>query len=134
MAEARYDSNVDNVESKINRLYHMREEIRRIEAELKAFKTTFRAIENDILDILQDGNLTKLGTDLATVSMSESKVPTVDPDHWEDVWQFIFDNGYMELMRKQLNSTPWAELHKMGIEVPHVTPTAQRKLNLRKAG
>ena len=134
MSETRYDTeNIDNVESKIDRLFHMREDIRHMEAEVKAIKATYRAIEADVMDLLQDQNLAKIGTELATVSISETDVPSVDPDHWEDVWQFLMDNGYTECLRKQLNSTPWAELRKLGVEVPYVEAATQRKLNLRKA-
>jgi hypothetical protein len=133
MAESRFDTNVDSLHGKIDRAFYMREDIRIREAELKESKRMLREIEADIMDLLEDQELSKVGTDTATVSMSYSEVPTVDSEHWEDVWAFLMDNGYTECLRKQLNSTPWAELRKIGVEVPYVSATTQRKLNLRKA-
>ena len=134
MSEMRYDAEgVTSLHDKIDRAFYLRDEIRRFEAELKEMKAVLRHIEGDIMDLLEDGELSTAGTEKAKVSVSYTEVPSVDPNHWEDVWSFIMENGYTEVLRKQLNSTPWAELRKIGVELPHVTATQQRKLNLRKA-
>lgn len=133
MSEVRYDSNVDGLHDKIDRAFFLREEIRMREAEVKEHKRVLREIEEDIMDLLEDQELSKVGTDRATVSMSYSDMPSVDSEHWEDVWHYLMSNGYTEVLRKQLNSSSWNELRKMGIEVPYVTATTVRKLNLRKA-
>jgi hypothetical protein len=121
------------LEDLINRAFAMRESVRVHEAQGKEMKKILTALENDILDILEDQGVTKMGTSLATVSVSEQLSPTVDPLHWPEVFQYLFDNGYLELIRKQLNSGAWKELLQQGIEVPHVTPFLGRKLNMVKA-
>lgn len=131
MAEASQET--PTLESQIDSLYFMREQVRDLEEQVKTIKKVMSTLEKDILDTLEDQGLTKMGTNVATVSVSTNLSPTVDPEHWPDVFNYLFANGYIEVLRKQLNSGPWQELLKLGIEVPHVTPFEGKKLNLRKA-
>ena len=123
----------DTIEHRIKRLRYLREDIKRLEEEVKALKASKRDLELDVMDHMEEQGVTKLGTDFATVSISETEMPTVDSEHWPEVFAYLFENDYLEVMRRQLNSGAWAELKKMGIDVPHVTTFVNKKLNLRAA-
>lgn len=132
MAEAAQTQDV-TIEERIDRLFYLREDIRRLEAEVKALKGMKTTLEHDILDYMEDEGLAKLGSELATVSVSITERPTVDSEQWPEVFRFLFENDLLEVLRKQLNSGPWEELKKQGVEIPHVSTFEDKKLNLRKA-
>lgn len=114
----------------ISKLSHLKKDIAHLEAEAKALKGTKQKLEYQIMDLLDDYGVTKAGAAGISVAISEDTVPHVDPDHWEEVWDYLFNNGYTELLRKQLNSAPYKELIRLGIEVPHVKSATVRRLNM----
>lgn len=121
-----------SLDEKINELQQLKDQISLAEDQLKTLKGLKTAVEHDIMDILDDQGVTRAGNDVASVSISETEVPAVDPEHWEDVWQFLFKNGFTELLRRQINSRSWASLRALGVEVPHITATTVRKLSVTK--
>lgn len=132
MSEAMEEA-VTHMNDDIDALFYTREEVRRLEAELKGLKARQTELEHRVLDKMDAQGLQKAGTDLANVSVSTEEMPTVDPEHWEDVWNFVFENGYLELLRRQINSTSYRELKKLGVEIPYVSDFVKVKLNLRAA-
>lgn len=119
------------INDKLRRMRFLRDDIRRVEAELKGLKGMFAALQTDVLDDMDAQGLTKISNEYATAFVKEEELPSVDSEHWPDVWRFLFEHGYLEVLRKQLNSTAWRELVKLGIDVPYVSTTTKRSLNLR---
>jgi hypothetical protein len=98
---------------------------------LEELAAEYAAEEARVLSQMTDDGVQTVGTANATVSRSEEDMPTVDAAHWEDVFKWIYDNGFFELFRKQLNAAPWRELIGLGEEIPHVTAFTKEKLSLR---
>jgi hypothetical protein len=115
----------------VTSLVDRREQIRKLEAQLKELKAAQRENELEVMDTLDALGVEGAKTEFATVSISSEEQPTVDPEHWPDVWEYLFNNGYTELLRRQINALPWRALKDLGVEIPHVTPFTQRKLNIR---
>jgi hypothetical protein len=115
----------------INHANALRLQVKNLRAEADALDKSLTKVEGVIMARMDDQGLTTSGTDRATVSISEEVLPQVDPAHWEEVWKHLFENGYTELMRKQLNSTSYRELLALGAEIPFVSPFTKRKLNVR---
>lgn len=121
-----------SLDYKIAELQQLKDQISLQEDHLKRLKASKTAVEHDIMDLLDDQGVTRAGNDVATVSITESEVPNVDSAHWEDVWTFLFENGYTEVLRRQINSKAWDNLRKIGVDIPHVSVAQVRKLSMTK--
>lgn len=120
------------IDELISDLQQLKDQISLAEDNIKRLKERRTAVEHDIMDLLDDQGVTRAGNDMATVSISETEVPNVDSSHWDDVWNFLFENGYTEVLRRQINSKAWANLRAIGVEIPHVTVATLRKLSVTK--
>lgn len=121
-----------DLESKIDRLQKLKEEIREWNALVNEMKTEANELESDITTIMSDLTLKRAGTKNASASLSESIVPSVDPAHWNDLRQWAVENDYQEILPRSLNQTSYRELLEIGIDIPHVEPYTKVKLSLRK--
>ena len=113
----------------ITMLAEQRAEITAIEKQVKKLKSIRHKTEFKIMDAMAAQGLQKAGGDSATVSVKEEVVPVVDPEHWEDVWQYLFENGLTSLLYRRLLSSGWKELENLGESIPHVTGQTITKLN-----
>lgn len=119
------------LQERIDSVKYMRDELRLLESQRKALESACRQKEAEIIEILEEQGLQKMATDFATVSISTATHPRVNPEHWPDVWEFIWENGLFELLRKQLNSGAFRELQSLGMELPYVEPEEVKRLNVR---
>ena len=119
-----------SMEEKITRMKYLRDDYRRLDAESKALKDEYRLLEEEVVNLLKDDNLVTAGNSVASVSMSTEDVPTVDPEYWEELRQWLFDNGYADCLTKSLKAASVRELWAMGIELPHVSRFPKTKLSL----
>lgn len=123
-----------NLESKIDELYELKAMIRAEMRRVNELKEIAVSLEEEIVTTMGDLALKKVGTDLASVSLSETIVPSADPEYWNDIRVWAIENDFQELLPRQLNQTSYRELLEMGIEVPHVEPFTKVKMSLRKTG
>jgi hypothetical protein len=119
-----------SLNDKITRMKSLRDSYRHLDAESKALKEEYKEIEALVMAVLYETEMTNAGNDVASVSMSEEDVPSVDAVHWEEVREWLVENDYNECFPKKLNSAPVRELWNMGVEIPHVTRFTKRKLSL----
>ena len=119
-----------DLNSTLTRMKHLRDQYRHLDAESKALKEEYKALEMQVIEHLSDAEMTKAGNDLVTASMSEEELPTIDPMYWDEVREFLIENGYEDCLPRRLNSAPVKELWSMGIEIPHVTKYSRKKLSL----
>lgn len=117
----------------ITMLSETRAEIKAAEEAIKPMSKRKIVIEQKIMDKMADQGLLKAGGDKASVSIKEEMVPSVDPEHWEDVWQYLFNNGYTSLLYRRLLGSGWKELVQNGEEIPHVSAQIIKKLNFRNS-
>ena len=106
--------------------------IRSENRKLTELKDHANALEDQIKTIMSDMALKKAGTELASISISETIVPTADPEHWNEIREWAIENDYQELLPRSLNQTSYRELLEMGIEIPHVTPFNKVKMSITK--
>jgi len=116
--------------SKIDELYELRERKRELTAELKTVEELM-----DQLDASIQGDLNGLGLTLgrgtrASVSITETEVPSaVD---WDDIYQWMKDNDAPYLLERRLSASAWRELKAAGELVPGTETFVRRKLSVRK--
>lgn len=113
----------------IDNLWAMREEKRRLEAELKEVEDRIAELEEQLLDRLDAEGLDKATGSKATVSVSTNTVAQVTD--WDELWKFILKNKYTHLLQRRVSDPAYRELLEQGKRVPGVEPFLRRRLNLR---
>lgn len=115
---------------KINELYELRESMRDLNAQLKALKEQYDEMELSVLNEMDAQGTTLTRSARASVSVSESTVPTVTD--WEAVYDYVRANDAMYLFERRVAATAWRELLESGDKVPGTEPFTKRSLSLRK--
>jgi hypothetical protein len=115
---------------KINALYELRDKKRDLQAELKILDEAFRELELSILNEMDAQGTTLTRGSRATVSISESIVPTVTD--WDQFYDYVRENDAMYLFERRVAATAWRELLESGDKVPGTEPFTKRSLSLRK--
>lgn len=115
---------------KIDDLRKQRDKIREERNKLSELETAFKAAEEQILTELREQGATKLSGKLATASVSESEVPSVED--WDDFYKFIRRNNAFYLLQRRPNAAPYRELmeQRRGKKIPGVNTVTTYRLNL----
>lgn len=89
------------------------------------------ALEQQIIDVLDEQKTTKGSSKTATVSIAESVQPNVE--NWDAVFEFIRKNRMFHLVQRRMSAPAWRELESLGKKVPGVVPFTKRSLSFTKA-
>ena len=114
---------------KIDALHALREEKRQLEELLKAKAQEIDLVENDLIEQMDQQNITKSTGSKATVSISMSVKPSVED--WDVFYAYIHKNKYYHLLERRPSVTGCRELFDHKGAIPGVVPFTQRKLNIR---
>lgn len=114
---------------KIDALHALREEKRQLEELLKAKAQEIDLAENDLIEQMDQQNITKSTGSKATVSISTSVKPSVED--WDAFYAYIHKNKYYHLLERRPSVTGCRELFDHKGAIPGVVPFTQRKLNVR---
>ena len=114
---------------KIDALHALREEKRQLEELLKAKAQEINLAENDLIEQMDQQNITKSTGSKATVSISTSVKPSVED--WDAFYAYIHKNKYYHLLERRPSVTGCRELFDHKGAIPGVVPFTQRKLNIR---
>ncbi len=114
---------------KIDVLHALREEKRQLEELLKAKAQEIDLAENDLIEQMDQQNITKSTGSRATVSISTSVKPSVED--WDAFYAYIHKNKYYHLLERRPSVTGCRELFDHKGAIPGVVPFTQRKLNIR---
>ena len=114
---------------KIDALHALREEKRQLEELLKAKAQEISLAENDLIEQMDQQNITKSTGSKATVSISTSVKPSVED--WDVFYAYIHKNKYYHLLERRPSVTGCRELFDHKGAIPGVVPFTQRKLNIR---
>lgn len=114
---------------KIDALHALREEKRQLEELLKAKAQEISLAENDLIEQMDQQNITKSTGSKATVSISTSVKPSVED--WDAFYAYIHKNKYYHLLERRPSVTGCRELFDHKGAIPGVVPFTQRKLNIR---
>lgn len=117
------------VGAKIDALHALREEKRQLEELLKAKAQEIDLAENDLIEQMDQQNITKSTGSKATVSISTSVKPSVED--WDAFYAYIHKNKYYHLLERRPSVTGCRELFDTKGKIPGVVPFTQRKLNIR---
>lgn len=120
---------MSTVGAKIDALHALREEKRQLEELLKAKVQEIDLAENDLIELMDQQNITKSTGSKATVSISTSVKPSVED--WDAFYAYIHRNKYYHLLERRPSVTGCRELFDTKGKIPGVVPFTQRKLNIR---
>ena len=120
---------MSTVGAKIDALHALREEKRQLEELLKAKVQEIDLAENDLIEQMDQQNITKSTGSKATVSISTSVKPSVED--WDAFYAYIHKNKYYHLLERRPSVTGCRELFDHKGAIPGVVPFTQRKLNIR---
>ncbi len=120
---------MSTVGAKIDALHALREEKRQLEELLKAKAQEIDLMENDLIEQMDQQNITKSTGSKATVSISTSVKPSVED--WDAFYAYIHKNKYYHLLERRPSVTGCRELFDHKGAIPGVVPFTQRKLNIR---
>ena len=120
---------MSTVGAKIDALHALRGEKRQLEELLKAKAQEIDLAENDLIEQMDQQNITKSTGSKATVSISTSVKPSVED--WDAFYAYIHKNKYYHLLERRPSVTGCRELFDHKGAIPGVVPFTQRKLNIR---
>lgn len=122
--------------SLIDMAFQQREERKALDKQVKEMNAVFECIEFGIIQRMEeqsdaDNPLTTAGGLLASASVVEEDVQSVDPDKWPELYEWIATNQAAYILQKRLSSGAVQELLNEGTELPGVSTLTRKKLNLR---
>ena len=120
---------MSTVGAKIDALHALREDKRQLEGLLKAKAQEIDLAENELIEQMDQQNITKSTGSKATVSITTAVKPSVED--WDAFYAFIGKNKYYHLLERRPSVTGCRELFDTKGKIPGVVPFTQRKLNIR---
>lgn len=116
----------------INDMQANRESRRDLEAEIKDLKAAYDALEKTVLSRLDKEHTDTARGDLASVTISETVVPSVTD--WTRLMNWIKRNNRLDFFERRVSKSAWAEeVEARGGKrpIPGVEAFTKRSLNLR---
>ena len=115
----------------IDRLWELRERIRKLEDKVKEEKTIFDARQAALMTRIEEEGVAGAQGARAKVSVSTTTVPQVE--NWDEFYRYIHRNSAYHLLERRPAAAPYRELlaTRKGKPVPGVVPFVKRTLNLR---
>jgi predicted transcriptional regulator len=120
---------IENMDDLLSELHNVRLQLRELQEQEKALKSTKNELEARIVTNLENQGIEQVANDKATVSIKKEIVPTVE--NWDAFQAYIAETGMFELMQKRASATAYRELQQMGQEVPGVRATELTRVNFR---
>ena len=120
---------MSTVGAKIDALHALREEKRLLEEQVKAKAQEIDLMENELIELMDQQNISKSTGTKATVSITTSTKPSVED--WDAFYAYIHKNKYYHLLERRPSVTGCRELFDTKGKIPGVVPFTQRKLNIR---
>ncbi len=120
---------MSTVGAKIDALHALREDKRQLEELLKAKAQEIDLMENELIELMDQQNISKSTGTKATVSITTSTKPSVED--WDAFYAYIHKNKYYHLLERRPSVTGCRELFDTKGKIPGVVPFTQRKLNIR---
>lgn len=103
------------------RLKVLRKDKKDIAELLKPIVEEEETICRDVFRLMQEIGIDRSDMNGLKLLRTSKTVAIPDPEHWQDIFDWITTNNHWHLLRKQLNSTCVIELAQTGEEIPFVT-------------
>jgi len=113
----------------IDRLGDVRAQITALNKQADELSKERRALEADILDLLDSSGMKRASTYKFAASALQETIPTVTD--WDALHEFIVEKNMPYLLQRRASVKPFQELFEAGEDVPGVTPYTQTKLYLK---
>ena len=113
----------------VNKRAEVKMRIDALNSELKDHKNEQSIIDAQLLRALDDQGVDVTGNEKYRVSINEDVVPTVND--WDAVYQHVLEHKDFSLLYRRVNSKAYRELLELGEQVPGLSETTIRRINLR---
>lgn len=114
---------------KIDALWALREDKRKLEAQVSAIEEQIGVMEASILEQMDKEGTDKVSTTHASVSISENVVPVVKD--WDEFIRYLIRTKQGHLVERRPSVPACRELFTLKGKIPGLEPFTKRKLNLR---
>ena len=118
-----------NLGQRIDHLYQLREQKRKLEADLKELREKMEEDEIEIFEMLKNNGTSTADGLNAKVSITETIVPVIDDA--DEFFDHVLATGDIHLLERRVSSRAYRELLEAGEEVPGLRPFNRRTLSLR---
>lgn len=115
----------------IDQMHAKREEKRLVSKQLDELDEAYRALETQLLALMDAQKTTKGAGAVASASVSETVVANVED--WDKFHAYIHKMKAYHLLERRPAQAAVRELFQMSKTVPGVTPFTNRRINLRAA-
>lgn len=112
----------------IDRMHNLREEKRKLEAQVSVIKTEYDALEIQLIETLDKLGTTIADGKFASVKIKESVVPQVED--WDKFYGYIQKNKYWHLLERRPSAVACRELFESKGSIPGVEPFVKRSAGL----
>lgn len=120
---------VDTIGSRIDRMEKLREDKRKLEAQIKELETIYAGLEEMLILEMDKQGIEKASGKKATVSFTNTVVANVED--WDKFLEFVYENKFGHLLQRRVSDPAYRELLEMGKVVPGAMPFSKRRTNLR---
>lgn len=122
---------MDNTLNKlIEQLGELRANKKRAQYEVDGYAKQIEAKEREIMDALDDQELTESKGAAGKVTLSEAVYPQVED--WDAFHRWILDNEYLHFLERRTAVLAYREALNQGIAVPGVLPYTKRKITFKE--
>lgn len=120
---------VGTIGSTIDEIWELREKKKDLEAKAAVIETEIKAMEEKLMERMENDGVDKCTGKKATVSISSSIVGNVTD--WDTLWAYVYKNKAGHLLQKRLSDASVRELFELKGKVPGVEPFTKKRLNVR---
>jgi len=110
----------------ITQLGELRTTKKKLDYESRQVSELIEIKEHEIMDAMDDQQITESKSAAGKVTLGESVYPQVKD--WDAFYQWILDNHYMHFLEKRAAVLAYREALGQGIAVPGVLPFTKRKI------
>ena len=114
----------------ISQLGELRAIKKKLEYEARQTGELITVKEHEIMDALDDQQITESRSEAGKVTLGEAVYPQVQD--WDAFYQWILENQYMHFLEKRAAVLAYREALGQGIAVPGVLPFTKRKITFRE--
>jgi hypothetical protein len=109
-------------------MYLLREEKRQLEAQADEKAKQIETIEQRLIELLDEQETTKGDGRHASVSLTESVLPTVVD--WDAVWAYVLKTKNIQLLQNRVSPLAWRELCELKKPPPGIDAFTKRTIRL----
>lgn len=110
-------------------MVQIRSKKREAQKVVDGYDVEYKALEKQLIDMLEQTELDKVSSTSGTASLSISNVP--DVTDIKSLYEYILSTGYVHLLGQRVSAPAWRELMEKGSDVPGTKTYIRKTINLR---